>query len=202
MNRGVLVFAMAVALGIGWLAGQRHAGPAWQGVRQEPESRLSTVGATTGDVVAVRAFFGAGCEKALVDAVDGAEDEVLVAIYSFTRRSISGALARAARRSVKVVVRYDARSADEGRDMPEAIAFLKRSKVRCEPVDFGESRARMHHKFMVVDRKVVLTGSYNYTTAATEQNRENVVVIESTSLAAAYAAEFADLRPPSAATSR
>jgi phosphatidylserine/phosphatidylglycerophosphate/cardiolipin synthase-like enzyme len=55
-------------------------------------------------------------------------------------------------------------------------------------------RAKMHHKFTVVDRRIVLTGSYNYTTSATEANRENLVRIESYRVAGDYLAEFERLR--------
>lgn len=36
---------------------------------------------------------------------------------------------------------------------------------------------KLHHKLMVIDRKVVITGSMNYTGPATSLNDENIVVI-------------------------
>jgi phosphatidylserine/phosphatidylglycerophosphate/cardiolipin synthase-like enzyme len=194
MNRnGVLTAVTMVALAVGWSVGRHYAEPTRS---RSVETLANGPGNTntTNGVVAVHAFFGSNCEQALVGAIDSAREEVLVAIYSLTRRTISASLVRAVQRGVKVAVRYDEKSADEGHDMPETIAFLKRRGIRCEPVGYGDSRARMHHKFTVVDQKVVLTGSYNYTTAATEQNRENLVVIESVAVAAAYVAEFGNLR--------
>jgi len=43
----------------------------------------------------------------------------------------------------------------------------------------------MHNKLMIIDDKIVITGSYNFSENA-EANDENVLVIESTAVAAAY----------------
>jgi phosphatidylserine/phosphatidylglycerophosphate/cardiolipin synthase-like enzyme len=48
----------------------------------------------------------------------------------------------------------------------------------------------MHDKFMIVDKKIVATGSYNWTTNATDYNDENLIIITSDSTAAAYNNEF------------
>jgi len=48
----------------------------------------------------------------------------------------------------------------------------------------------MHHKFVVVDDKIVATGSFNWTASAERWNRENLLVINSTSLARRYTKEF------------
>ncbi|XP_020136738.2 mitochondrial cardiolipin hydrolase isoform X3 [Microcebus murinus] len=36
----------------------------------------------------------------------------------------------------------------------------------------------MHHKFAIVDKKVLITGSLNWTTQAIQNNRENVLIME------------------------
>lgn len=43
----------------------------------------------------------------------------------------------------------------------------------------------MHNKIMIIDDKVVITGSYNFSENA-ELNDENMLVIESSTIAAAY----------------
>ena len=50
--------------------------------------------------------------------------------------------------------------------------------------------AHMHHKFAVVDGKVLLSGSFNYTRAAVLENRENVVVHRSRRLVQQFLKEF------------
>jgi phosphatidylserine/phosphatidylglycerophosphate/cardiolipin synthase-like enzyme len=48
----------------------------------------------------------------------------------------------------------------------------------------------MHDKVMIVDEKVVLTGSYNWSAHAENENNENLVVIISENLASIYENEF------------
>ncbi len=48
----------------------------------------------------------------------------------------------------------------------------------------------MHHKFCIIDKKVVLTGSYNWTKKAATQNRENLVIIEELEYVKPYLEEF------------
>ncbi len=47
----------------------------------------------------------------------------------------------------------------------------------------------MHNKFMVIDDRVVVTGSYNFSENA-EKNAENMIIIESPQIAKAYASYF------------
>jgi hypothetical protein len=48
----------------------------------------------------------------------------------------------------------------------------------------------MHHKVMVIDRHVVITGSYNWSSSAEESNDENCLVLKSRSISELYLAEF------------
>jgi phosphatidylserine/phosphatidylglycerophosphate/cardiolipin synthase-like enzyme len=47
-----------------------------------------------------------------------------------------------------------------------------------------------HNKIMVIDGQTVITGSFNFTKAAEENNAENLLVIRSPELAATYAANW------------
>jgi len=49
---------------------------------------------------------------------------------------------------------------------------------------------KLHHKVMIIDQRYVVTGSYNFTQNAESNNDENIVIIESTSLATSYEQEF------------
>lgn len=48
----------------------------------------------------------------------------------------------------------------------------------------------MHHKFAVIDGQTVITGSYNWSDNADDNNFENIVVIQYPDLAAAYTEQF------------
>ena len=137
----------------------------------------------------VEAAFGKDCETLLIRHIGRAEKEILVAIYSMTRRNITEALADAAGRGVKIKLKYHAASADED-DMKAAMKELRKQGVKCTGIKMSDDYAKMHHKFTVIDGKRVLTGSYNYTTSATTLSYENMVLIESEEIAREFIAEF------------
>ena len=57
----------------------------------------------------------------------------------------------------------------------------------------GISVKIMHHKFCVIDKSVVVTGSFNWTDQAVNHNQENLLFIENKELAAKYSNEFEKL---------
>ncbi len=54
----------------------------------------------------------------------------------------------------------------------------------------GNLNGLMHHKVIIIDQKIVITGSYDYTVTAETTNDENVVIIFSPQVAAQYLQEF------------
>jgi phosphatidylserine/phosphatidylglycerophosphate/cardiolipin synthase-like enzyme len=57
-------------------------------------------------------------------------------------------------------------------------------------VAVDRSPAHMHHKFAVFDRRILLSGSYNWTRGAADSNSENILVTGDPWLVRAYQAEF------------
>jgi len=62
----------------------------------------------------------------------------------------------------------------------------------------------MHNKFVVIDNKIAMTGSFNWTVQGSHGNYENVAIFSNKKLVQQYAAkfeqlwlDFADLRVPS-----
>ena len=137
----------------------------------------------------VTAFFDSACEQAVLHALKDARREILMAAFVLTREDIVDALLAAAQNDIAVQLRYDAAQSDfEG--MEKALRRLRRGGVRCAAVRMAGENAAMHHKFVVVDGAVVLTGSYNFTTAASTLNHENLVRIESPAIAQQFRAVF------------
>jgi phosphatidylserine/phosphatidylglycerophosphate/cardiolipin synthase-like enzyme len=48
----------------------------------------------------------------------------------------------------------------------------------------------MHDKVFIVDKSVVVTGSYNFSASAENNNDENVIIIHDPAIAAAYYSEW------------
>jgi len=58
------------------------------------------------------------------------------------------------------------------------------------PVKIDRNRHAMHHKVIVIDGRLVITGSYNFSRNADRKNDENVLMIASPVVASAYLREF------------
>jgi phosphatidylserine/phosphatidylglycerophosphate/cardiolipin synthase-like enzyme len=52
------------------------------------------------------------------------------------------------------------------------------------------TRSKMHHKFAILDDRIVLTGSYNWTTESEQENYENVIVLREPIQVQQYREEF------------
>jgi phosphatidylserine/phosphatidylglycerophosphate/cardiolipin synthase-like enzyme len=48
----------------------------------------------------------------------------------------------------------------------------------------------MHHKVIIIDDELVITGSYNFSKNAKKQNDENCIMIQSPRIAQLYIEEF------------
>jgi phosphatidylserine/phosphatidylglycerophosphate/cardiolipin synthase-like enzyme len=48
----------------------------------------------------------------------------------------------------------------------------------------------LHHKVIVIDERIVITGSYNFTNSAERDNDENLIIVDDPRLARAYLDEF------------
>ncbi|MEA3348099.1 MAG: phospholipase D-like domain-containing protein [Pseudomonadota bacterium] len=144
-----------------------------------------------------------GAEAALEELIDSAKGDIRAALYFFTSRPLSSAILRAHKRGVKIQVIIDGNRESDyskgfylrqrgvdvryARGLPKKARKSKKRKYRMK--GFG----LMHHKFMVVDDKTLATGSYNWTASAEKWNRENLLIIKSSSLARKYTVEFKEI---------
>lgn len=137
----------------------------------------------------VATFFSpdGGARRAIVAEINGAREEILVAMYTFTSAEIAESLIRARERGVQVRVMLDEGQRIRGGANGRQSARLIESGIE---VRFDSVSGLMHNKFAVIDRRLVITGSYNWTAGAEERNFENLLVIRSSPIAERYAEEF------------
>ncbi len=156
------------------------------------------------------AFFGPSVTR-LTDTmgtlIDRATKSVHVAMFTAKRDEDGGALTRlfqklidAKRRGVDVIVLFDSHICEpfnfhgqqSGDDQTDE--WLESQGVKVVRGDNRTSQfASMHHKFMVVDGKILVTGAYNWYWDATFLNDEDVVVLRDPAIAARYTGELTDL---------
>src|SRR5215831_7840425 len=118
----------------------------------------------------VRVYFSphGGATEAVIDALDHATNSVLVQAYSFTSAPIARALVEAQRRGVKVQVILDKSQRTEKYSEAD---FLQHENI---PTLIDAEHAIAHNKIIIIDNFLVLSGSFNFTRAAEENNAENL----------------------------
>ena len=121
-----------------------------------------------------------GCTEAIVENLNQAERYVLVQAYSFTSKPIADALVSAHKRGVKVKVLLD-KSQRNGKG--SKLAQLVEAGI---PVSIDTKHSIAHNKVMIIDGITVITGSFNFTTAAEDKNAENLLVLHDKAVAKKY----------------
>jgi len=127
------------------------------------------------------------CASQLISHIDSAEEEIVIAIYSFTLDEVSEALGRARERGVSVRVVFDYQQASSQYSEDEKLIDVGVA------VKIKDGSGLMHNKFTVIDGKKVLTGSFNYSKNGDTKNDENLVLIVSEKIAKQYLLEFEEI---------
>lgn len=130
----------------------------------------------------IQVFFSpkGGCTEAVVKSLERATNSVLVQAYSFTSAPIAKALVDAHKRGIRIQVVLDKSQKTEKYSEAD---FTAHAGI---PTFIDAKHAIAHNKIMVIDGHTILTGSFNFTKAAEENNAENLLVIEDPQLAAKY----------------
>ena len=130
----------------------------------------------------IRAYFTPGhlVETAITEEIGSAKSEIRVQAYSFTNPVIVQALAEAQRRGVDVILVLDKSNRTQ---KYSAADYATHAGI---PTLIDDRHAIAHNKIMIIDGRVVITGSYNFTRAAEKSNAENIVIIESAPIAQKY----------------
>lgn len=145
-----------------------------------------TSGVTTNDVKITSEAHFKGEESKVINAINSACATIDVCMAWFTNENILKTLEKKQAEGVKVrVITFkDGVNKRHGVDLSR----LEHKELR------GEHGGIMHNKFCVVDNWTMITGSYNWTTAAETRNDENALVEENNrSLASSYTKQFNEL---------
>jgi phosphatidylserine/phosphatidylglycerophosphate/cardiolipin synthase-like enzyme len=126
-----------------------------------------------------------GTSVRLVELIRAAQTEVHFLAYSFTSDQIAQALIEQAGAGVLVSGIMDASQVNSNPGTE-----FERLQAGGVEVRLDGNPGKMHHKVMVIDREIVITGSYNFSASAENSNDENTLVIYSAPLARLYLAEF------------
>ena len=110
------------------------------------------------------------------------------ALYRLNHPGLAQALEEAAQRGLRVRLLVDGNKYKESRTTQELLA----GAIIPFRLAFGRQGrgSKMHHKFAILDRQTVLTGSYNWTHESEDENHENLLILRDPRSVEAYAQEF------------
>ncbi len=108
----------------------------------------------------------------ILQMIQTANKTIKVAMFTWTRKDFAKAIIQAQRRGVKVEVILD-RYAGKGAGS-EITSLLQRYGV---PVALSTSKGLLHYKTMIIDDKILVNGSANWTKAAFTQNDDCIMII-------------------------
>ena len=121
----------------------------------------------------------------IVELIERAEESVFFMAFSFTSDDIANAMLFAEAGGVELVGVFDASqySSNIGTEFDRLLDAGQN-------VHLDGNSARLHHKVIIIDQSIVITGSYNFSRSAEERNDENLLIIHSEEIAALFVEEF------------
>ncbi len=120
----------------------------------------------------------------LIPIVENAQSSVRFLAFSFTDYPLAKAMIDRAAVGVDVAGVFE--------KVGSETEFAELRTLHCAgvPVRQDGNPSFLHHKLIIVDEHIVMTGSLNYSTNAEESNDENVIIIDNPEIAALYIQEF------------
>ncbi len=129
--------------------------------------------------------------QSILDCLNEATEEILVAVYWFTNHQLFDKLCDKVREGKKVAIIIHN---DYINNREAGLNFQSFIDLGGE-FYFSTIDKPMHNKFCVIDNKILINGSYNWTYYAEIKNSENILVIEDEfATIAAFKDEFNNLR--------
>lgn len=131
-------------------------------------------------------FFSPGNEikNEIQYLLDHAQTSVDLCIFTITDNQLAGKIKACKNRGVKVRVITDDEKTD---DTGSEIHKLAQAGI---PIKTDHSRYHMHNKFGIIDNRIAITGSFNWTYTATKHNQENLLATSKFEIVRQYTEEF------------
>ena len=126
-----------------------------------------------------------------------AQERLLIAVAWFTNDNIARNLIKLSDRKISIEIVVDDNEINRNASCLKSIIANQISVKFVK--DLSKKSNIMHDKFCVIDNKKVLTGSYNWTKNAVN-NDENIIVISNLEVANLYSVEFRRLKNIDAST--
>lgn len=133
-----------------------------------------------------KAYFSPGedCRNAIISKLRQAKKEVKICVFTITDNKIGNVIRDMHFNGIDVkIISDNLKKDDRGSD----IEYLDKKGLN---IKLDKTDAHMHHKFAIIDNKILINGSYNWTVSAAEKNQENIIVTDNRDFVKAFAKEF------------
>lgn len=135
------------------------------------------------------AFFSPGdaCRNVIIRQIESATTLLQICVFTISDDNITKSLLTAHKKGVAIKLITDN---DKSLDVGSDIEQLARAGI---DVKMDASSNHMHHKFMVADKKALITGSYNWTLSAARYNHENILLTHEPGVIKTFSHQFDQL---------
>jgi len=111
-------------------------------------------------------------QKTISDILFSAKKSIDITIYSFSSEDLIYPIIERANEGVKIRIIMDDLQAAHKWSPDERL-----SKIENIEVVLDTSNQLMHNKYVIVDDRILITGSYNWSNNAETKNHENIVIL-------------------------
>lgn len=126
-----------------------------------------------------------GVASPVLDILNAAQESIYFLAFSFTADELGEAIRARAENGLTVAGVMEDQQVRS--NIGTEYDLFKRAGL---DVFIDGNEGQMHHKTMIVDERIVITGSYNFSRSAEERNDENLIVIYNEEIADFYMQEF------------
>jgi len=136
-----------------------------------------------------KVFFSPGTDilESITDMLNQANHSLDLCVFTITDERLAIDILECYQRGIKVrIITDDEKLYDNG----SAITDLRNAGI---PVKTDHSRYHMHHKFGIIDSRIVFTGSFNWTYTASKHNQENLLVTTNYDIVDQYTGQYEQL---------
>lgn len=124
------------------------------------------------------------CEKNIINDIYESNKSIYAVIYSINNKNIMNALIDAKNRGVEVKILTDKLQAS---GKYSGVKFLYENGIN---IKIHTKHKIEHNKFAVFDDKKIITGSYNWTMAASDKNSENCIFLDDDEIVSKFKNRF------------
>ena len=126
-----------------------------------------------------------GVLNALASLLSGAEESIHFLAFSFTSNDLGAIVREKAEAGLTIagVMDEEQISSNQGTEYDP----FKQADL---DVRIDGNAGQMHHKVFIVDEKIVVLGSYNFSQSAEEKNDENLIIVYNSLIAEQFMMEF------------